>query len=235
MSTTTNATAIPIPGTPAYWTAQREAVALLHAYNFGLPDLFVELDVLRQIAAHGFAARMMAAQGDRLPDLLSNLERIAAAIEADDEDADVADPDAPPYGEDFCPRGCQILYGMECGMCGYEGPGVKIGEVDTVAEYCCHCKARTYQSLDSICELCGKHAETPDEAAPQAALCFGECGPVSTDTQCALCRNLEHHARSAAAETAPDGLAASGLATAAALARTALTCSGGPRVDSSCP
>ena len=235
MSTTISPTAIPIPGTPAYWAAQREAVALLHAYNFGHPDLFVELDMLRQIAAHGFAARMMAAQGDCLPDLLSSLERIADAIEADDEDADVADPDTPPPGDAWCKRGCQILYGMECGICGYEGPGVWADQVATVAEYCCHCKARTYQSPDSVCTLCGKDAETPDETAPQAALCFGECAPVSTDSQCALCRDLEHHARSAAAETGHDGRATPGLATAAALGRAALACNGAPRVDGSCP
>ncbi len=40
----TNATDIPTPGTPAYWTAQREAVALVDAYAFSDPDPFVELE-----------------------------------------------------------------------------------------------------------------------------------------------------------------------------------------------
>lgn len=79
-------TEIPVPGTPAYWAAQREAVALLKAYNFGHPDLFVELGALRHIAAHGFAASMMAAQGDCLADLINGLERMAEALEADDEE-----------------------------------------------------------------------------------------------------------------------------------------------------
>ena len=55
---------------------------------------------------------------------------------------------------------------MECGMCGYEGRGVWASQVDTVAEHCCHCNARTHQSPEGICELCGKDAETPDEPAP---------------------------------------------------------------------
>jgi len=56
-------------------------------------------------------------------------------------------------------------------MCGYEGRGVWASDVTTVAEYCCHCRARTYQSQEGICELCGKDAEgadtpTPADAAP---------------------------------------------------------------------
>ena len=80
-------------------------------------------------------------------------------------------------------------------MCGYEGRGVRIDQVDTVAEHCCHCNARTYQSPDGICELCGKDAETPDAPALPPASCFWDCGAVSTDTQCSLCRDLERHAR----------------------------------------
>ncbi len=169
--TTTSATAIPIPGTPAYWVAQREAVALLKAYNFGHPDLFAELGALRQIAAHGFAASMMAAQGHCLADLINGLERMAEALEAEDEEED---PDAPPHGQDWCPRGCQPMHGMECGMCGHDGPGVWADAVSTVADYCCHCRARTYQSPDGICELCGKDAEdaddTPAAAGPAACV-----------------------------------------------------------------
>ncbi len=170
-------TEIPVPGTPAYWAAQREAVALLKAYNFGHPDLFVELDRLRQIAAHGFAARMMAAQGNDLQGIIRGRQRMADEIEEDDvtEAEDAGNPDAPPPGEDFCPRGCQILHGMECGICGHEGPGVRIGDLDVIAEYCCcHCNARTYQSPDGICELCGKDAEdaddTPAAAGPTACV-----------------------------------------------------------------
>jgi len=202
----TNATAIPITGTPAYWAAQREAVALVQAWkNTELaPD--EELDLLRRIAAHGFASRMMAAHGADVARWVTILETLRELFEHDDKDGEeenAADPDGPPHGQDWCRRGCQVLHGMECGMCGYDGPGVWADQVDTVAEYCCHCKARTYQSQDSICTLCGKHAETPDAPAPQAALCFWDCQPVGTDSQCALCRDLERHARGAAAETGP--------------------------------
>ncbi len=194
----TNATDIPTPGTPAYWTAQREAVALVDAYAFSDPDPFVELESLRRIAAHGFAARIMAAHRKPVASWIRDLERIVAAIDAPCDDD--ADPDGPPHGQDWCKRGCQILYGMNCGMCGYDGPGVWIDQLDVVAECCCHCKARTYQSQEGICTLCGKDAETPDAPAPQAALCFWGCQTVSTDTQCTLCRGLECHARGAAAE-----------------------------------
>jgi len=224
-------TEIPVPGTPAYWAAQREAVALLKAYNFGHPDLLAELGALRQIAAHGFAASMMAAQGNCLPELISGLEQMAEALEADDEEED---PDAPPHGAGWCRRGCQILHGMECGICGYDGPGVWAGKVATVAEHCCHCDARTYQSPEGICELCGMDAETPDEPAPQAAVCFGDCGPVSGDAQCGQCRELERHARSAVDEAGQAGSIAPGLATAAALARAALARSHGPLDSSRC-
>ena len=50
---------IPIPGTPAYWTAQREAVALVQAWQHTTLGADDELDLLRRIAAHGLASRMM--------------------------------------------------------------------------------------------------------------------------------------------------------------------------------
>jgi len=172
----TNATAIPIPGTPAYWTAQREAVALVQTWkNTELaPD--DELDLLRRIAAHGFASRMMAAHGADVARWVMILETLRELFDddEDDEQEDAADPDGPPHGSDWCKRGCQILYSMECGMCGYDGPGVRADAVSTVAEYCCHCRARTYQSTDGICELCGKDAEdagdTPAAADPASCV-----------------------------------------------------------------
>ncbi len=159
---------IPITGTPAYWTAQREAVALLHAYNSGPADLLIELHRLRQIAAHGFAARMFEAQGNRLQDMIRDLDQMV--IPADENGEEEENPDAPPHGEDWCRRGCQRLFGMECGMCGYDGPGVRADQTDTVAEYCCHCRARTYQSTAGICECCGKDAEDADGADAPACL-----------------------------------------------------------------
>jgi len=194
-------TDIPTPGTPAYWTAQREGVALVDAYAFSDPDPFVELDALRRIAAHGFAARIMAAHRKPVASWIRDLEYIVAVIDAACDDDD--DPDGPPHGSDFCPRGCQILYGMECGMCGHDGPGVWASEVSTVAECCCHCRARTRQSPEGICELCGKDAETPDAPTLPPASCFWDCGPVSQDAQCRLCRDLECHAQGAAAQAAP--------------------------------
>ncbi len=161
-------TDIPTPGTPAYWTAQREGVALVDAYAFSDPDPFVELDALRRIAAHGCAARIMAAHRKPVASWITDLERIVAAIDAACFGEDDTDPDAPPPGDDWCPRGCQPLYGMECGICGHDGPGVWASEVSTVAEHCCHCRARTRQSPDGICELCGKDAEDADDT-PAAA------------------------------------------------------------------
>jgi len=133
---------------------------LVDAYVFGDLDPFEELEALRWIAAHGFAARIMAAHRKPVARWIKDLERITAELAAscDGEDDD-ADPDGPPPGADFCIRGCQALHGMECGMCGYDGPGVWASEVPTVVEYCCHCRARTYQSRDGICELCGKDAD----------------------------------------------------------------------------
>jgi len=161
-------TSIPVPGTPAYWTAQHEAFALVHAHSFGDADPFVELDALRRIAAHGFAARVMAVHGRPIADWIRSLERITADIAGWCDDEDDSNLDAPPHGDDWCRRGCQPLYGMECGMCGYDGPGVWASDVATVAEYCCHCRARTYQSRDGICELCGKDAENAGDM-PTAA------------------------------------------------------------------
>ena len=193
-------TDIPIPGTPAYWAAQREAVALVRTWQHTELGADDELDLLRRIAAHGFASRMMAAHGANVARWVAILETLRELFDDEDdegEDED-ADPDAPPHGQDWCRRGCQVLYGMECGMCGYEGRGVRIDQVDTVAEPCCHCNARTYQSLDGICELCGKDAETPDAPALPPASCFWDCKPVSTDIQCSLCRDLQRHAQGAA-------------------------------------
>ena len=191
-------TGIPLPGTPAYWAAQREAVALVNAWQHTVLAPSEELALLRRITAHGFASRMMAAHGHDVARWIAILERMPELFEDEDDETDDADPDAPPHGQDWCERGCQILFGMECGMCGYEGRGVRIDQVDTVAEHCCHCNARTYQSPDGICELCGKDAETPDAPAPQPASCFWDCSAVSQDTQCRLCRDLERHAQGAA-------------------------------------
>ncbi len=159
-------TGIPIPGTPAYWTAQREAVALVHAWQHTELGADEELDLLRRIAAHGFASRMMAAHGANVARWVAILETLRELFEDDDEEDEDedADPDGPPHGQDWCRRGCQILYGMECGICGYEGRGVWSSQVETVAEYCCHCNARTRQSPEGICSLCGMDAEEADSA-----------------------------------------------------------------------
>jgi len=140
-----NTTAIAIPGTPAYWTAQREAVALVHAWQHTELGADDELALLRRIAVHGFASRMMAAHGADVARWVAILETMREVFE-EDADEDDADPDGPPHGADWCKRGCQVLYGMECSMYGYEGRGVWSSQVETVAEYCCHCDARTYQS-----------------------------------------------------------------------------------------
>ena len=203
-----NTPAIPIPGTPAYWSAQREAVALVQAWQRTELGPDEELDLLRRIAAHGFASRMMAAHGARVARWIAILEAMRGLFDTDDEDGDEgdgdADPGGPPHGQDWCRNGCQILYGMECGMCGYEGRGVWASQVETVVEHCCHCNGRTRQSSEGICELCGKDAETPDVPPPPAS-CFWDCGPVSPDAQCRLCRDLQRHAQGAAAQVAHEG------------------------------
>ena len=213
-------TAIPIPGTPAYWTAQREAVALVNAWQNDAwrSDKLIpaeELALLRCIAAHRLATRMMAALGHDVERLTAIVLRTPGLfeedIDEDDEGEDEdADPDGPPHGQDWCERGCQPLYGMECGMCGYEGRGVWISEVASVAEYCCHCNARTYQSSEGICELCGKDGETPDAPALPPASCFWDRGSVRTDSQCDLCRALERHAHGVPVDPAHRGRAMPG-------------------------
>jgi len=124
-NTTMNATEIPVTGTPAYWTVQREALALIRNWEITIADPEEELNLLRCIAAHGFAARVMAAYDRHDAGWISILETLGALFEAKDgDDADSANPDRPPHGHDWCVHGCQPLYGMECGMCGYDSPGV---------------------------------------------------------------------------------------------------------------
>ena len=103
----------------------------------------------------------MAAQGHDLAVLLAEADTDCGDPD-DGDDGDEHDPDAPPRGDDWCPRGCQPLFGMECGMCGYEGRGVWLSCTAAVAEYCLHGRARTYQGHDGICELCGRDAENQD-------------------------------------------------------------------------
>lgn len=172
----TNATAIPTPGTPASaksrsdlrGTAQREVVALVHTWkNTELaPD--DELDLLRRIAAHGFASRMMAAHGANVARWVAILETLRELfVNNGDENDDDPDAGRPPHGEDWCPKGCKPMHGMKCGVCGHDGPGVWMGGLDVFAEYCCrHCDARTYQRPEGICKSCGiGDAETPDAPA----------------------------------------------------------------------
>ena len=157
-------TAIPIPGTPASaksrsdlrGAAQREAVALVNAWQNDAwrSDKLIpaeELALLRCIAAHGLATRMMAALGHDVERLTAIVLRTPGLFEEnvdedDKEEDEDADPDGPPHGQDWCRRGCQVLFGMECGMCGYEGRGVWASQVDTAAEHCCHCNARTIKA-----------------------------------------------------------------------------------------
>lgn len=173
---------IPVTGIPAYWTAQREAFALIRNWETTVADPEQELVLLRRIAAHGFAARVMAAHGRPVARWISILETLGALFEAaDGDDADSANPDRPPHGHDWCVHGCQPLYGMECGMCGYDGPGVWAGQTDTVAEYCCHCRARTYQDRDGICQACGRDAEGSEHTATPASP--PPCCPADRDNR----------------------------------------------------
>lgn len=161
-----------VPGTSAYWAAQREAFALIDAWQTTDPDdPGAELAALRNIAAHPFAAGVMSAHGRTLARWIRELEtmeedRYRTDTVTDDWDYE---PETQPKGHDWCPRGCQPLFHHgECGMCGYEGRGVAIDTTDTVAEYCCHCGTRTYQDRTGICQLCGCDAELADD---------GRCSP----------------------------------------------------------
>lgn len=168
---------IPTPGTAAYWRAQREAVTLFRSFRELLDDPELLLPVLHEIAAHGSARRMLAAHGHDVDRILRSCKTYVASWEEAGgyDGTPEGDRDEPPPGDDWCPRGCQPLYGLgECGMCGYQGRGVWDDAVSLgiarampdVAEYCCHCNARTRQTLDGTCQVCGKHAEGGNKTQP---------------------------------------------------------------------
>ncbi len=198
---------IPVPGTNAYWAAQREAFALIEAWQTTDPDdPGAELAALRRIAAHSFAAGVMNAHGRTLARWIRELETMEEDRYRTDAVTDDGDegPETEPKGDDWCPRGCQPLYHLgECGMCGYEGRGVAIDATDTVAEYCCHCGTRTYQDHAGMCQLCGHDAETFGPATPADSPALGHgtegvpCPPegrcttgpgTADDGHCCSCR-----------------------------------------------
>ncbi len=167
----------PVPGTNTYWVAQREAFALIEAWQTTDPDdPGAELAALRRIAAHSFAAGVMNAHGRTLGRWIRELETMEEDRYRTDAVTDDGDEgsETEPKGDDWCPRGCQPLYHLgECGMCGYEGRGVAIDATDTVAEYCCHCGTRTYQDHAGMCQLCGHDAETFGPATLADGLALG--------------------------------------------------------------
>ena len=61
-------------GSPAYRQAQREAVALFRAFREHLDDPASLLPVLRRIAAHRFARRLLAAHGHDVDRILRSCE-----------------------------------------------------------------------------------------------------------------------------------------------------------------
>ncbi len=129
---------IPVPGTSAYWAAQREAFALIEVWQTTDPDdPGAELAALRRIAAHPFAVGVMHAHGRTFARWIRELEAMEEERHRTDTVTDDRDdePETEPKGSDWCPRGCQPLHHLgECGMCGYEGRGVAIDATDTVAE-----------------------------------------------------------------------------------------------------
>ncbi len=183
---------IPVPGTSAYWAAQREAFALIDAWQTTDPDdSGAELAALRRIAAHSFAVGIMHAHGRAFACWIRELEAMEEERHWTDTVTDDRndEPETEPKGHDWCPRGCQPLYHLgECGMCGYEGRGVAIDATDTVAEYCCHCSTRTYQDRTGMCQLCGRDAEAfgPDAPTDGPALGHGMEGvPCTPAGRCA--------------------------------------------------
>ena len=87
MTTNNEATpSIPTVGTPAYWTAQREAFELIARWQETYYDPYPERDLLRAIAAHGFASRVMAAHGRPVTRWLHAVQSEIDQIEADCDD-----------------------------------------------------------------------------------------------------------------------------------------------------
>ena len=76
---------VPTPGSPAYWCAQREAVALFQTFRDLLDDPEPLLPVLRRIAAHGCARRMLAAHGYDVDRVLASCEDHIASWAVCDE------------------------------------------------------------------------------------------------------------------------------------------------------
>ena len=104
MTTNTNSEAtpsIPTVGTPAYWTAQREAFELIARWRETYCDPYPERDVLRAIAAHGFASRVMAAHGYPVARWLDALDEEIGWYEARCEDGLQIDPCAPDVADDW--------------------------------------------------------------------------------------------------------------------------------------
>ncbi len=116
---------IPVPGTSAYWAAQREAFALIEDWQTTDPDdPWAELAALRRIAAHPFAAGVMHAHGRTVARWIRELEALEEERYRNDAVTDGWDdgPEMEPERHDWCPRGCQPLYPLgECSMCGYAG------------------------------------------------------------------------------------------------------------------
>lgn len=62
----------------------------------------------------------------------------------------------PPKGQDWCPHGCQPLFGLgECGMCGYQGEGVWSDETYTFTDACEETGRYTRQTPEGYCYACG--------------------------------------------------------------------------------
>ncbi len=102
----------PVPGTDAYWAAQREAFALIENWQTTDPDdPWAELAALRRIAAHPFAAGVMHAHDRSFALWISELEAMEDERFRCRSDADAEDdqPKTQPKGDDWCPRGCQPL------------------------------------------------------------------------------------------------------------------------------
>ena len=113
MQTHDNSPALPTPGSPAYWRAQREATALFRTFRDLMddPDPLLLLPVLRGIAAHGCARRMLA-----IP--VSCEDHIASWSVPNPDDYDGMPGGAghePPPGGDRPSRACPAEIGFDSG------------------------------------------------------------------------------------------------------------------------
>ncbi len=124
----------PVPGTNAYWAAQREAFALIEAWQTTDPDdPGAELAALRRIAAHSFAAGVMNARsahgaGNFYDTKAAQARQLTSAIGNEDRDEDRQGVDGTA---NKAQRACE--FAAEVGLQAYALLAAAQGAVDAYA------------------------------------------------------------------------------------------------------